>query len=264
MKHRVTSARRGSAETSLGRRISEPASTDDHAALRLLALGLAAQPGGGHRVVDDLPLERGHRLQLHRLAGGLDRLGRRRGPARRARPRGRRGTRRCPASAGCGPRSRGQHGQPGQLLQRLQHHAVPADQVRRRSPPTIETEARSPLDVHVDVAVEVGDVQQVLEVVGRDLALLLEIAAAAPGGACCRRASPAARSVGPARRRLAVVGRRPLLVDLGRGCDGVGVAGACSAVVGVRPRSTRSSRVVLRWFGCRLRHGRVRRSGAAR
>ena len=31
------------------------------------------------------------------------------------------------------------------------------------------------LDVHVDVAVEVGDVEQALEVVGGDVALLLEV-----------------------------------------------------------------------------------------
>ena len=36
---------------------------DDHPAVRLLALGLTAQPGGRDRVVHDLALERGHRVE---------------------------------------------------------------------------------------------------------------------------------------------------------------------------------------------------------
>ena len=63
--------------------------------------------------------------------------------------------------------------QPGQLLQRLQHLAVLTDEVvqlraddRHRGPVAV--------DVHVDVAVEIGDVQQLLEVVGGDVALRLQ------------------------------------------------------------------------------------------
>ena len=50
---------------------------------------------------------------------------------------------RCRASAGCADRS-ALHGQPGQLLQRLQHLAVSTDEVSQPPPPTIETVARSP------------------------------------------------------------------------------------------------------------------------
>ena len=72
-------------------------------------------------------------------------------------------------------------GQPGQLLQRLEHLAVAPDQLLQ-----VRTDDRDrravTLDVHVQVAVEVGDVEQLLEVVRRDVALLLELLQPAAAG----------------------------------------------------------------------------------
>jgi hypothetical protein len=61
-----------------------------------------------------------------------------------------------------------------QLLQRLEHLAV-AD--RQSWEVGADDRDRGPvaLDVHVQVTVEVGDVEQLLEVVGRDVALALEL-----------------------------------------------------------------------------------------
>ncbi len=67
------------------------------------------------------------------------------------------------------------HRQPGQLLQRLEDLAVVADQlVQGRADHRDDRPVA--LDVHVDVAVQVGDVEQALDVVGGDIALELEIA----------------------------------------------------------------------------------------
>ena len=64
--------------------------------------------------------------------------------------------------------------QPGQLLQRLQHLAVVADELRQLGPDDRDRGTVT-VDVHVQVAVEVRDVQQLLEVVGGDVALLLQL-----------------------------------------------------------------------------------------
>ena len=83
---------------------------------------------------------------------------------------------RCPASGGCGHRSHGGRrdasapGAPPAPHRRGRRAS--ADHGRR----VADDRDSGPvgLDVHVDVAVEVGDVEQTLEVVRRDLALLLE------------------------------------------------------------------------------------------
>ena len=62
------------------------------------------------------------------------------------------------------------HREPGQLLQRVEHLALPADQLRQVSP-TVDAHHRTvALDVQVDVAVEIEQIQQLLEVVAGDLA----------------------------------------------------------------------------------------------
>ena len=102
----------------------------------------------------------------------------------------------------------------------------------------METMRAVALDVHVDVAVEVGDVEQPLEVVGRDVALLLELGyrprgplagGRGPGGlGVVRPRSPARRSRGGR------VGRSPVIVA-GGPSSGAPVgrhgSGRCSALV---------------------------------
>ena len=67
------------------------------------------------------------------------------------------------------------HGEPGQLLQRLQDRAVVADQFVQRGADD-RHDGPVTLDIHVDVAVQVRDVQQAFHVVRGDIALELEIA----------------------------------------------------------------------------------------
>ena len=66
-------------------------------------------------------------------------------------------------------------GEPGQLLERVEHLTVVTHEVLDVATDDAH-EGAVTLDVHVDVAVEVGDVQQALEVVGGDVALALEVA----------------------------------------------------------------------------------------
>src|SRR5699024_10398966 len=71
----------------------------------------------------------------------------------------------------------GLHCQPGELLQRVQHLAVLADQGAERLVVLIgDYRDRRTAMVHidVDVTVEIGNVQQLFEVVSGNLALLLE------------------------------------------------------------------------------------------
>src|SRR4051794_2960632 len=150
---------------------------DDHTTSRLDAFGLASEPGLRDHVVHDLPLEGVHRLEPHGLTGPLD-LGD--GPGCDVLQR--------PSAAGtiagdveheaatlAGPRL---YGEAGQLLQRLQDLSVGADQLAQLTVRTPLAEDRdrgaAVLHVDVDVSVEVSDVEQLLEVVGRHLALLLE------------------------------------------------------------------------------------------
>ena len=101
---------------------------DDDASLRLLAFGLAAQPGGGHRVVHDLPLEGCHCLEACRLPGALDLFGCLAAEITEHRP--------APGAISGdvehqpGPvNGPGQDRQPGQLLQRFQDDTLGADQM---------------------------------------------------------------------------------------------------------------------------------------
>ena len=85
---------------------------DHHEPARLDALGLRDQAGCGHRVVDDLPLERGHRVERHRLPDAPCTSAIRSSASASSVWRAlRRGGRRCRASAATAPRSRGT--QPG-------------------------------------------------------------------------------------------------------------------------------------------------------
>src|SRR5215475_11632405 len=147
---------------------------DHHSPVRLLALRLAALPGRGHRVVHDLPLERGHGGQGLRLSGARDILGH--GPP----VVGELGAAPGPVAADVEhqPGSRAGlpvHGEPGQLLERLQDRAVVADEFVQRRADDRDDRA-VPLDVHVDVAVKIRDVQQAFHVVRGDIALELEVA----------------------------------------------------------------------------------------
>ncbi len=71
--------------------------------------------------------------------------------------------------------------QPGQLLQRVEHLALAADELRQVVAAVDADDRAVALHVQVDVAVEVQQVEQLLEVVAGDLALgdeaLLEVLA---------------------------------------------------------------------------------------
>ena len=69
------------------------------------------------------------------------------------------------------------HGEPGEFLQRVEGLAPRSDQ-RTEVLALDRDDGSVVLDVEVDVAVEVDDVEQLLEVVGCDVALLHEQAAA--------------------------------------------------------------------------------------
>ena len=209
---------------------------DDDAAARAPRPRTRWQAGRGDRVVDDLALERRHRRQPDRLAAGLDLLGRLRPRsvelARGAWP----GSRRRRASAGCAHRSAAAPpaGSAPAARPAPRRRGRPG---RSRSPPTIETDGAVALDVHVDVAVEVGDVEQPLEVVGRDVALrsrrLARPTRARPGlvGATSGTSAASAASVGSAS-----VGHVGGAVAAIRTVDlvGHGVASGASIVRGAR------------------------------
>ena len=67
------------------------------------------------------------------------------------------------------------HGEPGEFLECLQDRTVVADQLLQRRADDRYDRPVS-LDVHVDVAVKVGDVQQAFHVVRGDIALELKVA----------------------------------------------------------------------------------------
>src|SRR5665647_22177 len=146
---------------------------DHHETMRLDTLGLRTKSGRQDRVMNDLALERGHRLHRQLFAGGLhggdDALG-----------NGHQG------SATFGPvpgdvehepaplAGRRLDREPGELLQRLQNLAVRAHQPARDAAllGVHDGHCRTvTVDVYVDVAVHVGDVQELLEKVGRNLTL---------------------------------------------------------------------------------------------
>ena len=66
------------------------------------------------------------------------------------------------------------HRQPGELLQRFQHLTVRPDQFCQGGANDRDDRPVT-LHIHVNVAVEVRYVEQALDVVGRDLALLLQV-----------------------------------------------------------------------------------------
>ena len=70
----------------------------------------------------------------------------------------------------------GGHGQPGQILQGRQHFPLCADEVLQLSRCTFYDGDDRPTGLHIDldVSVEVEDVQQSLEVVSGDIALLID------------------------------------------------------------------------------------------
>src|SRR4051794_21338996 len=150
---------------------------NDHAPRRLDALGLTGESGLGDDVVDDLALEGVHGLEAHRLAGPAD-LGH--GTGRnvlQGAPTVGAITRDVEHQAAALTRP-SLHRQPRQLLQRLEHLTVPADEAAQLTIPAAlgqDRDGGTPvLDVDVDVAVQIDDVEELLEVVRRDLALLLQ------------------------------------------------------------------------------------------
>jgi hypothetical protein len=72
------------------------------------------------------------------------------------------------------------HGEPGQFLERLQDLAAGADELAEGRADHRDHRAVA-FDIHVDVAVEVGHVEQALDVVGGYLALVLEVRYGRPG-----------------------------------------------------------------------------------
>src|SRR4051812_13617791 len=153
---------------------------DHHAALRVLALALARDAGDRrHRVVHDLALERAHRLQPHPLAALQDRLRRRaaelaqllaavRAPARDVQHQ--------PAARSRLLLDR----EPRQLLQRLEDRAAGAYELLEVLAAVDAHDRAAGLDVQVDVAVVVEQIEQPLEVVTGDVALLHEDVVATP------------------------------------------------------------------------------------
>ena len=99
---------------------------------------------------------------------------------------------------GCGLDS-----QPGQLLQRLEHLAVGPDEPPRHAPllGVHDGDGRAvTVHVDVDVAVQVGDVEQLLEEVRSHLALALELAGPRRGAALAPGGRPRAHRRRPRRR----------------------------------------------------------------
>ncbi|EGJ76017.1 putative inner membrane protein translocase component YidC [Streptomyces sp. Tu6071] len=150
---------------------------DDDEPLRFLALGLAAEPRRLDRVVHDLALEGRHGTQPDRLAAAL-RVGGGLGPQLAQllallRPVARDVQHQPTAVTGLPV-----HGEPGQLLESLQDLAVTTDELLEVPATVADDGDRGTigLDVHVDVTVEVGDVEQTFEVVRGDLAFLLQTA----------------------------------------------------------------------------------------
>ncbi len=63
------------------------------------------------------------------------------------------------------------HCQPSELLQCVQHLTLAADELVQVSPAVDAHDRAVALDVQIDIAVEVQQVQQLLEIVAGDLAL---------------------------------------------------------------------------------------------
>src|SRR6478752_6444076 len=146
---------------------------DDDVAVRLDALGLGHEPGGRDLVVDDLALEGRHRLERGLLARGLDLLDRRLGEVDEG------GATLGPVAGDVEHEAAALTGldldrEARQLLESLEHLAPGPDETARHAS-VLGVDDRDggavAVDVHVDVTVEVGDVEQRLEEVGGDLTL---------------------------------------------------------------------------------------------
>ena len=66
------------------------------------------------------------------------------------------------------------HGQPGELLEGVEHLSVTADQMVEIAADDLDRSTVA-IDVHVDVTVQIGDVEETLEEVSGDVALVLEL-----------------------------------------------------------------------------------------
>ena len=142
------------------------------------AFGLADEPQIGDGVVHDLPLVGAHRSQGHSLAGILDgsdgvfcNLLQVAGTLR---------TVAVDVQHQAGPAlGSGQHSQPRQFLERLEDLAVRTYKAIQSGRFLFgdDRDVRAPVaDLDVDVAVDIRDVQQFLEVVRSDVAFFFEAA----------------------------------------------------------------------------------------
>ncbi len=227
---------------------SPPGSVDqyDDAARRLHALALAAHPVDRRDgVVNDLALERRHRRQFLALASFPVPAGRPCRPAPPTRRGGGGASSRCQASAGCARRSSGvPPAGSAPAARRAPRPCGPPTCSGRRSPSMLTT-ARLALDVQVDVAVEVQEVQQLLQDSRRRSRPRRPTALRYPprcalvhrrvGGVCCVRGVPCSAS-------------RPSpskLVGLVSGCLGVRHILFPSRRPGLRPAKS-AARIVAR------------------
>src|SRR3954470_6080388 len=141
-------------------------------AMWLLAFRFAAESCSSNRVVNDLALERCHWLHLDRLAGLLDRF-------RRGGPLGRQRGALCLAPApdvehkSAPLTGLAQDSQPRELLDGVKDLALVPHEVLEIAADE-RHEGTLAFDIHVDISVEVGDVHQLLEVIGSHIALALE------------------------------------------------------------------------------------------
>ncbi|OLT11096.1 hypothetical protein BJF77_07190 [Kocuria sp. CNJ-770] len=228
---------------------------------RPLALGLADQALLRDHVVHDLALVGGQGFEVHPLPGllglphgGEGHLLQRGGPAQAVAP----DVEHEPRAAS----GRGQDGEPHELLQRLEDLPVLADEhgqalvvVALRDDGQVRAAVA---DLDVDVPVEVRRVQELLEVVGRDLALLLEgiergircrvlVLAGLRGGV---RRRVALDGVGGRLRLVGVLGGLPdvaHVVSCGRGSTGPGIPAPCGEEVA---GMTRSGHPACFFFAC--------------
>src|SRR5690625_508667 len=152
--------------------------TDDDPAVRLGALRFAAETCFRHGVVNDLALEGVHRFHLDRLAAVLRPLDRLAGELGEGIAPLLPVPRDVEHQPGAFP-GLGLHGEPSEVLECVEDLSLFSDEGtepplrvrlgdnRDRGAPTI--------NVEVDVAIEVGDVEQFLEVVGGDVPLEFEL-----------------------------------------------------------------------------------------
>ncbi len=134
------------------------------------AFALAVHPADrGDGVMNDLPLKRRHRCEFFTLAAfeyALGHLVPQRGQLLAAPATPARDVEHQPATHS----GLLMHRQPGQLLQRVEHLALAADQLVQVVAAVDADDRAAAFDVQVDVAVEVQEVEQLLQVVAGDFA----------------------------------------------------------------------------------------------